>query len=92
MSFSLASTWAPILLEVAENVRSRTRKTMLNKPALDIIELKTLLDSEAQQAIHETLKQTGKPVQVISEEGDYSFGKGGAVPDRRPGRRDHQHG
>jgi len=77
VSISLASAWAPILLEVAENVRSRTRKTMLNKPALSFFELKKLLDSEAQQVIHETLKQTGKPVRVISEEGDYSFGRGG---------------
>jgi myo-inositol-1(or 4)-monophosphatase len=77
VSFSLASAWMPVLLEAAENVRSRTRKTMLNKPALGLVELKRLLDTEAQQAIQETLRQAGRPIRVISEEGDYAIGRGG---------------
>jgi myo-inositol-1(or 4)-monophosphatase len=76
-SLTLASAWMPILLEAAENVRKRTRRTMLNKQAMGLVELKKLLDTEAQQAIHDTLKQTGKPVRVVSEEGDYSIGRGG---------------
>jgi myo-inositol-1(or 4)-monophosphatase len=67
----------PILLEAAENVRKRTRRTMLNKQTMGLVEMKKLLDAEAQQAIHDTLKQTGKPVQVVSEEGDYSIRRGG---------------
>jgi myo-inositol-1(or 4)-monophosphatase len=69
--------WTPILLEAAENVRSRVRMTILNRPTLEIEELKRLLDAEAQQAILETLREAGTPVQVISEEGDYTIGKGG---------------
>ena len=76
-SLTLASAWMPILLEAAENVRKRTRRTMLNKQAMGLVELKKLLDTEAQQAIHDTLKQTGKPVRVVSEEGDFSIGRGG---------------
>ena len=77
VSFSLASAWMPVLLEAAENVRSRTRKTMLNKPALGLVELKKLLDTESQQAIHETLRLAGRPIRVISEEGDYAIERGG---------------
>ena len=73
----MASAWMPILVEAAEKVRSNTRKTMLNRPSVSLTELKELLDSEAQQAIHDALKQTGKPIQVISEEGDYTFGRNG---------------
>jgi fructose-1,6-bisphosphatase/inositol monophosphatase family enzyme len=90
VSFSLASAWMPVLLEAAENVRSRTRKTMLNKPALGLVELKRLLDTEAQQAIHETLRQASRPIRVISEEGDYAIERGGPylIVDRirEPGR------
>jgi myo-inositol-1(or 4)-monophosphatase len=76
-SHSLTAAWTHVMLEAAENVRSRTRKTMLNKSAMGLVELKQLLDAEAQQAIRETLEQAGKPIQVISEEGDYAFGRGG---------------
>ena len=69
--------WTPILLEVAENVRQRTRQTLLNRPTLETTAMKALLDSEAQQAIYDALNRTGVPVQVVSEEGDYSIGEGG---------------
>lgn len=76
-SHTLTATWMRIMLEAAENVRSRTRKAMLNKSALGLAELKQLLDEEAQDAIRETLEQAGKPIRVFSEEGDYAFGRGG---------------
>lgn len=69
--------WTPILLEVAENVRQRTRQTLLNRPTLETPAMKALLDSEAQQAIYDALNRTGVAVQVVSEEGDYSIGEGG---------------
>ena len=46
-SLTLASAWMPILLEAAENVRKRARRTMLNKQAMGLVELKKLLDTEA---------------------------------------------
>jgi len=67
------------LLEAAENVRTRVRKALLNKPTLDINGLKKLLDSEAQQAIRETLSDASFPVRVVSEEGDYEIGEQGPV-------------
>lgn len=76
-SSSRVPSWTPILLEAAENVRSRVRMTLLNRPTLEVEELKRLLDAEAQQAILETLRKVGTPVQVISEEGDYTIGGGG---------------
>jgi myo-inositol-1(or 4)-monophosphatase len=69
--------WTPILLEVADSVRQRTRQTLLNRPALETQAMKGLLDSEAQQAIFDALNRAGVPVQVVSEEGDYSIGEGG---------------
>lgn len=72
-----AKVWTPTLLEAAKNVRSRVRQTLLSRPALDVAGLKTLLDASAQQAISETLRGTGSPVRVVSEEGDYSIGEGG---------------
>lgn len=77
VTYNLAGKWKPVLYEAAENVRSRIRKIMLNKPALGIIELKKVLDNEAQQVIYETLEQNAEPIQVISEEGNYSIGRKG---------------
>jgi myo-inositol-1(or 4)-monophosphatase len=68
----------PILFEAAEKVRSQIRKTLLNRPTLEHTELKKLLDAEAQQIILETLRESGRSVHVISEEGDCTFGEGGA--------------
>ena len=76
-SSSARAGWTPVLLDAAENVRNRVRKALLKRPALDIPELKGLLDYEAQKAISETLNESGKAAQVISEEGDYTIGVGG---------------
>ncbi|TRO46508.1 hypothetical protein E2P65_05665 [Candidatus Bathyarchaeota archaeon] len=73
----LGTGWTQILLEAAENVRSVVRSTILNRPSMGVQELKDLLDAEAQQAIRKTLRDSGEPVHVISEEGDYSIGEGG---------------
>ena len=75
-SYNHMSAWTPILLEVAENVRSRIRNALLKRSALDVAELKGLLDSEAQAAIEETLGHLGASVQLISEEGDVTIGDG----------------
>ncbi|UCH57828.1 MAG: fructose 1,6-bisphosphatase [Candidatus Bathyarchaeota archaeon] len=77
VSSSVVAGWMSTLLEAAENVRSSVRKTLISRPGLEITSLKNLLDSEAQRAIHETLEQAGRPVNVISEEGDYSIGEEG---------------
>ena len=74
---SPATQWAQILIDAAESVRTTVRTTLLNKTRTEIQELKRLLDSEAQKAIHASLKETGYPVNVISEEGDYTLGQGG---------------
>ena len=76
-SVSIRAGWMPILMDAAENVRTRIRKILLGKPALDLSELKRKIDDEAQEAIKETLLQTTLPVHVISEEGDYQIGEGG---------------
>ena len=74
---SPATQWAQILIDAAESVRTTVRNTLLNKTRTEVQELKRLLDSEAQKAIHASLKETGYPVNVISEEGDYTLGQGG---------------
>ena len=76
-SSSRGSAWMPILLEAAENVRSRVRRTLLKRPTLDVEELKRLLDSEAQEAIEETLRNHGASAELISEEGESTIGGGG---------------
>jgi myo-inositol-1(or 4)-monophosphatase len=76
-SYRLGKGWLPLLMEAAENVRSRVRKALLKRSSLGLIEMKGLLDSEAQEAISETLISAGVSVNVISEEGDYSLGEGG---------------
>lgn len=43
---------------------------------MELEELKRLLDTEAQKAIFETLRDTGTSAHVISEEGDYTIGGG----------------
>ena len=76
-SSSRGSAWMPLLLEAAENVRSRVRRTMLRRPTLDVSELKRLLDSEAQEAVEETLRNHGASAELISEEGESTIGEGG---------------
>jgi len=71
--------WSTVLHEAAENVRSTVRKTMLNRNTMEFQYLKEELDREAQQAIYQTLIENGKPVQVISEEGNYQLGEGGPI-------------
>jgi myo-inositol-1(or 4)-monophosphatase len=63
-------------MEAAENLKGRVRKTLLKSPALDLVELKGLLDAEAQNSVVDTLKNAGVDVKVISEEGDVTLGKG----------------
>ena len=75
----ISAQWTPVLLEAAENVRINIRKALLSRASLDIVSLKELLDSEAQQAIRETLIDAGLPVRVVSEEGDYEIGEHGPV-------------
>ena len=75
-SSNRALAWTPILLEAAEKVRSRVRGALLRKPTLDVPELKRLLDSEAQEAILETLGHLDVSAQLISEEGDSTLGDG----------------
>jgi len=69
--------WSTVLLEAAENVRATVRKTLLNRNTMEFQQLKKELDREAQQAIYQTLIENGKPVKVISEEGNYQLGEGG---------------
>lgn len=69
--------WSTVLLEAAENVRANIRKTLLNRNTMEFQQLKKELDREAQQSIYQTLVENGKPVQVISEEGNYQLGEGG---------------
>jgi len=71
--------WSTVLHEAAENVRSTVRKTMLNRNTMEFQYLKEELDREAQQAIYQTLIENGKPVRVISEEGNYQLGEGGPI-------------
>jgi myo-inositol-1(or 4)-monophosphatase len=75
--YSQGARWTPILLEAAENVRGRVRKALLSRPALDIVEMKGLLDAEAQAAVVDTLRQSGISAHVISEEGECTVGEGG---------------
>lgn len=75
----VSARWTPVLLEAAENVRTNVRKALLSRASLDADGLKKLLDSEAQQAIRETLSDAGFPVRVVSEEGDYEIGEQGPV-------------
>ena len=76
-SYSQGTGWIPVLLEAAENVRGRVRNALLSRPALDIVEMKGLLDAEAQTAVEETLREAGASAHVISEEGDATIGEGG---------------
>lgn len=75
----ISARWTPVLLEAAENVRTNVRKALLSRASLDINGLKKLLDSEAQQAIRETLSDADIPVRVVSEEGDYEIGEHGPI-------------
>lgn len=75
----VSARWTPVLLEAAENVRTRVRKALLSRASLDVSGLKALLDSEAQQAIRETLTEADFPVRVVSEEGDYEIGEEGPI-------------
>ena len=75
----VSARWTPVLLEAAENVRTRVRKALLSRASLDVSGLKDLLDSEAQQAIRETLSEADIPVRVVSEEGDYEIGEQGSI-------------
>jgi myo-inositol-1(or 4)-monophosphatase len=75
----VSARWTPVLLEAAENVRNRVRKALLSKASINIQGLKKRLDSEAQQAIRETLSAADFPVRVVSEEGDYEIGEQGPV-------------
>ena len=78
MSRTAGQGWSAVLLDAASNVRSAVRKTLLNRGKMDFQDLKKELDREAQQAIYQTLVDAGTPVHVISEEGDYTLGEGGA--------------
>jgi len=49
----------------------------LRRPTLDATELKRLLDSEAQQAVEETLRHLGASAHLVSEEGSSTIGDGG---------------
>lgn len=73
----MSVNWAQILIEAAGNVRSSIRGALLNRSAMENSELKALLDSKAQTAIQDTLKEGGNPCNVISEEGNYVIGEGG---------------
>jgi len=75
----VSARWTPVLLEAAENVRTRVRKALLSRASLDVSDLKDLLDTEAQQAIRETLTEADIPVRVVSEEGDYEIGEQGPI-------------
>jgi len=75
----ISARWTPVLLEAAENVRTNVRKALLSRASLDVNGLKKLLDSEAQQAIRETLSDADIPVRVVSEEGDYEIGEHGPI-------------
>lgn len=76
-SSNIGAGWTHILREAAENVRSRVRRVLLRRPALDVVELKRLLDSEAQQAVEGTLRHLGASAHLISEEGECTIGDGG---------------
>lgn len=76
-SYSQDFGWASLLIEAAENVRNIVRRALLNKPALALIEIKELLDRKAQAAVEETLRQSGMPARIISEEGECVIGEGG---------------
>lgn len=69
--------WTSILRETAENVRTRIRGALLRRPALEFTELKSLLDSEAQHAVEDTLTQIGASADIVSEEGESVVGDGG---------------
>lgn len=76
-SYSHGAGWASLLIEAAENVRSRVRRTLLNKPTLTLNEMKGSLDREAQAAVEETLRQSGGSARIVSEEGECVIGVGG---------------
>jgi myo-inositol-1(or 4)-monophosphatase len=75
-SSNLGSAWTPILLEAAEKVRACVRRSLLRRPTLSVYDLKSLLDSEAQSAIEETLLNLGASAKLISEEGDSTINDG----------------
>ena len=75
-SYNRGSAWTPILLEAAEKVRSRVREAIQRRSTLAVPELKRLLDSKAQEAILETLKELDVSALLISEEGDSTLGDG----------------
>lgn len=57
-------------------MRSRVRTALLRRPTFDVSELKRLLDSEAQEAVEETLRHHGASVHLVSEEGESTIGGG----------------
>lgn len=76
-SSTISARWLSVMLEAAENVRISVRKALLNRGSLETPALKQKLDDEAQKAIRQTLTESGIPVRVISEEGDYTLGSKG---------------
>ena len=63
---------------MAEKVRSNVRQALLKRQSYEVLDLKRLLDSEAQGAVVDTLERLGASVHLISEEGDVTIGGGGA--------------
>ena len=75
----VSARWTPVLLEAAENVRTRVRKALLSKPSLDINGLKKLLDDEAQQAIRQGRYRTWAKKWL-----DYDRDRTEQIEDRQP--------
>jgi myo-inositol-1(or 4)-monophosphatase len=75
-SSDLASEWAPIILEAARNARIRVRRALRREKTLGVPRLKTLLDSEAERAIEDTMRRLHASVHIVSEEGECTLGDG----------------
>ncbi|MCW4050237.1 MAG: hypothetical protein NWE89_10950 [Candidatus Bathyarchaeota archaeon] len=71
--------WKNILHELAENIKNRVYTVIPRRHSMPVNKFKDLLDSQAQEAIINTINEHSIPVTLISEEGDETFGTGDYV-------------
>ena len=68
--------WIPILGEAANEAQRRVRAVLNRRPRVGTPDLKRLLDDEAEKAIEGVFRRRGASVNIISEEGEVTIGRG----------------
>lgn len=72
----MTDNWHSILYKISENIQSKVISVISQRGTLPNDKFKDMLDKQAQEAIIDTLTQQKLNVQLISEEGNQTFGTG----------------